>query len=186
MNTQKEFVVNMAAREGSEEVRRRTTETPSWAPGGADYDPSLPYGPKVYLARRKKPDPWWVTSIEIAVVIGVLLFFVYMYYYMDHLHFHVIRAYAYAGSSHAQHHLGHKYLRGRGTNKDESQAMYWFREAAKNKHPHGAYNLVAGHIQGYDTDVQEHEVEPLLQMAAENGVEEAKKALKDLYPHKYS
>ncbi|KXJ10843.1 hypothetical protein AC249_AIPGENE726 [Exaiptasia diaphana] len=165
MNTQKEFVVNMAAREGSEEVRRRTTETPSWAPGGADYDPSLPYGPKVYLARRKKPDPWWVTSIEIAVVIGVLLFFVYMYYYMDHLHFHVIR---------------------RGTNKDESQAMYWFREAAKNKHPHGAYNLVAGHIQGYDTDVQEHEVEPLLQMAAENGVEEAKKALKDLYPHKYS
>lgn len=30
------------------------------------------------------------------------------------------------------------------------------------------------------------EVEPLLQMAAENGVEEAKKALRDLYPHKYS
>ena len=35
-----------------------------------------------------------------------------MYYYMDHLHFHVVRAYAYAGSSHAQHHLGHKYLKG--------------------------------------------------------------------------
>jgi len=30
-----------------------------------------------------------------------------------------------------------------------------YREAAKNKHPHGAYNLVAGHIQGYNTDVEE-------------------------------
>lgn len=29
------------------------------------------------------------------------------------------------------------------------------------------------------------EVEPLLQMAADNGVDEAKKALQDLYPHKY-
>lgn len=30
------------------------------------------------------------------------------------------------------------------------------------------------------------EVEPLLKMAADNGVEEAKKALKDLYPHRYT
>ena len=30
------------------------------------------------------------------------------------------------------------------------------------------------------------EVEPLLQMAADNGVDEAKQALKDLYPHKYT
>lgn len=29
------------------------------------------------------------------------------------------------------------------------------REAAKNGHGHGAYNLVAGHLQGYDTDVEE-------------------------------
>ena len=25
----------------------------------------LPYGGKVYLARRKKPDPWWVTGLEV-------------------------------------------------------------------------------------------------------------------------
>ncbi|XP_001627003.2 uncharacterized protein LOC5506291 [Nematostella vectensis] len=184
MRKSRDIIINMSAKE---EVRKRSrNETPSWAPGQPDYDPNLPYGPKVYLARKKKPDPWWVTCIEVAVVVGVLLFFVYMYYYMEHLHFHVVRAYAYVGSSHAQHHLGHKFLKGHGTSKDENQAMYWFREAAKNGHPHGAYNLVAGHIQGYNTDVEEHEVEPLLQMAADNGVDEAKQALKDLYPHKYN
>ena len=46
-------------------------------------------------------------------MIGVLLFFVYMYYYVDHLHFHVTRAYAHVGSAHAQHHLGQKYLHGK-------------------------------------------------------------------------
>lgn len=65
MNAAKEFVINMADRGRSEEVRKRTTEPPSWAPGQPDYDPNLPYGPKVYLARRKKPDPWWVTAIEV-------------------------------------------------------------------------------------------------------------------------
>ncbi|KAL9976417.1 hypothetical protein ACROYT_G013716 [Oculina patagonica] len=134
---------------------------------GADYDPNLPYGPKVYVARRKKPDPWWVTAIEVSVVVGVLLFFVYMYYYMDHLHFHVLNAYANVGVSHAQHHVAHKYLNGHGVNKDEKMAFYWFREATKNGHGHGAYNLVAGHLQGYETDVEEHEVEPLLKMAAD-------------------
>ena len=46
------------------------------------------------------------------MVVGVLLFFVYMYYYMDHLHFHVLNAYANVGVSHAQHHVAHKYLNG--------------------------------------------------------------------------
>jgi len=32
---------------------------------GSDWDPDLPYGGKVYLARRKKPDPWWVTALEV-------------------------------------------------------------------------------------------------------------------------
>jgi len=178
-------VVDLMAERKDDEVRKRNKEIPSWAPGGADYDPNFPYGPKVYVARRKKPDPWWVTTIEVCVVVGVLLFFLYMYYYMDHLHFHVLNAYANVGVSHAQHHVAHKYLNGHGVNKDEKMAFYWFREAAKNGHGHGAYNLVAGHLQGYETDVEEHEVEPLLKMAADNGVEEAKKALKDLYPHRY-
>ena len=35
-----------------------------------------------------------------------------MYFYMDHLHFHVLNAYANVGVSHAQHHVAHKYLNG--------------------------------------------------------------------------
>lgn len=49
------------------------------------------------------------------MVVGVLLFFLYMYYYMDHLHFHVLNAYANVGVSHAQHHVAHKYLNGEKT-----------------------------------------------------------------------
>ena len=34
-------------------------------PANEDWDPTLPYGGKVYLARRKKPDPWWVIALEV-------------------------------------------------------------------------------------------------------------------------
>ena len=61
-------VVDLMAERKDDEVRKRNKEIPSWAPGGADYDPNLPYGPKVYVARRKKPDPWWVTTIEVRAV----------------------------------------------------------------------------------------------------------------------
>jgi hypothetical protein len=57
--------VNMASKTETEDLRKRAREQPSWAPGQPGHDPNLPYGPKVYLARRKKPDPWWVTSIEV-------------------------------------------------------------------------------------------------------------------------
>ena len=61
-------VVDLMAERKEEEVRKRNKEIPSWAPGGADYDPNLPYGPKVYVARRKKPDPGWVTAIEVGMI----------------------------------------------------------------------------------------------------------------------
>lgn len=51
--------------------------------------------------------------LQVCVVVGVLLFFVYMYYCMDHLHFNVVNVYAKLGSSHAQHHVAHKYLHGK-------------------------------------------------------------------------
>ena len=50
---------------------------------------------------------------QVFVVVSVILFFIYMYYYIDHLHFHVTHAYAKIGSSTAQHHVAHKYLRGK-------------------------------------------------------------------------
>ena len=60
-------VIDLMAEKKGDEIRKRNKEIPSWAPGGQDYDPNLPYGPKVYVARRKKPDPWWVTAIEVHV-----------------------------------------------------------------------------------------------------------------------
>ena len=35
-----------------------------------DEDPSLPFGGKVYLARRKKPDTWFVTIMEVSLPYG--------------------------------------------------------------------------------------------------------------------
>jgi len=43
-------------RDGNKETVRRDS----------DWDPNLPYGGKVYLARRKKPDPWWITTLEVS------------------------------------------------------------------------------------------------------------------------
>lgn len=63
-------VIDLMAEKKGDEVRKRNKEIPSWAPGGADYDPNLPYGPKVYVARKKKPDPWWVTAIEVLKIIN--------------------------------------------------------------------------------------------------------------------
>lgn len=31
----------------------------------ADWNPDLPYGGKVFLARTKKPDPWWIICLEV-------------------------------------------------------------------------------------------------------------------------
>jgi len=36
-------------------------------PAGSDWNPDLPYGGKVYLARKKMADPWWVLIIEVGI-----------------------------------------------------------------------------------------------------------------------
>ena len=41
------------------------TEKTWTLPPGSDYDPDLPYGGKVYMARKKKPDPLHVRVIEV-------------------------------------------------------------------------------------------------------------------------
>ena len=48
-----------ATKDESEHAATTTIERPS------DWDPNLPYGGKVYLARRKKPDPTHVRVIEV-------------------------------------------------------------------------------------------------------------------------
>lgn len=49
-------------------VRQRLIQPENEDP---EWDPSLPYGGKVYLARKKKPDPLYVRIIEVQVFINV-------------------------------------------------------------------------------------------------------------------
>jgi hypothetical protein len=70
----------MAAKNGdkspllAEEGNIRKRNMPNWPKSKGkddkavfpiDWNPDLPYGGRVYLARRKKPDPWWVIAIEV-------------------------------------------------------------------------------------------------------------------------
>ena len=57
-----------------EEGRLRQRNVPAWpksrpeseiAKFPIEWNPELPYGGRVYLPRRKKPDPWWVIVIEV-------------------------------------------------------------------------------------------------------------------------
>ncbi|XP_078688889.1 uncharacterized protein LOC144920543 isoform X2 [Branchiostoma floridae x Branchiostoma belcheri] len=128
---------------------------------------------KVYLARRKKPDPWWVTALEVLVILFVVGSAYYAYNYFEHLHFHVTNGYAHLGYPQAQHFVAHRYLEGRGVDKDHRMAMDWMRKAADQGHAHAAYNLAIAHLKGLETDVKDGEARKLLEHANNNGVKEA-------------
>jgi len=163
----------------------RSKYTPYWAPGQPGYDPALPYGPHVYVARKSAPQSWWVFVLEVMIVISAVSLFTYAWFYVDHLHYHAVKAYAHMGSSDAQHVLAHKYLDGTGVQKDEDRAMHWFKQAAERGHPDASYNVVSGHMQGYNVDLQEHEIEKYLVTAHEAGNEDATRALQELLPQRY-
>ncbi|CAG2121463.1 unnamed protein product, partial [Medioppia subpectinata] len=111
------------------------------------------------------------------VLIGVFLVY-YTYYHFDHFHYHLTHFFAHHWDDHnAQHVLAHKLLKDR---TNTSAAFHWFRKSADRGHPHSAYNLAAGHLSGYKTDVEKGEVRKLLKFAAKNGVEEAKTLLREL------
>ena len=42
-----------------------------------DWDPDLPYGGKVYLARRRKPDPLWIRVTEVTLGGGDRILFLF-------------------------------------------------------------------------------------------------------------
>ncbi len=61
--------------------------------------------------------------------------------------------------------------------KDEEEAMRWFRRAADAGHPEAAYNLAVGHLTGVRTDVRPGEIHELIRHAHDHGVEEASDVL---------
>lgn len=85
-------------------------------------------------------------------VLGVMA---YTYYAFDHFHWHLTHLYAHhLDDHHAQHVLGHKLIK---DHKNASAAFQWWRKAADAGHAHSAYNLAAGHLSGYRTDVKKGE-----------------------------
>lgn len=86
----------------------------------------------------------------LAVIFSAVLTY-YVYYHFDHFHFNLVHFYATKlDDPNAQHALGHKLLK-----KGENQlaAFHWFRKSASKGNPHSAYNLAAGHLSGYQTDL---------------------------------
>ena len=81
-----------------------------------------------------------------------LLAIYYTYYHFDHFHFHLANYFATKWDDHhAQHILGHKLLK---NDLNSTGAFHWFRKSAEKGHPQSAYNLAAGHLSGYRTDVE--------------------------------
>ncbi|CAN8024213.1 unnamed protein product [Ixodes persulcatus] len=153
-------------------ARRRSKQGKRTAPKQGEPQ-ALPFGGKVQLARRRKPDGWLVVVLQVSAIVVVVSLIYMGYYHHDTVHFHLNHAYANMGHAHAQHVVAHKYLQGSGIPKNSTMAFYWFRKAADQGHAHSAYNLAVGHMQGFPTDVQKGEAKKLIKYAAENGVHEA-------------
>ncbi|RWS07697.1 hypothetical protein B4U79_07540 [Dinothrombium tinctorium] len=143
---------------------------------------------KARLAKRKKADGRLAVSLQILAVTTSIAFTLYTYFYFEHFHANIVHIYAdKMDDHHAQHTLGHKLLK---DNRNTTGAFHWFRRSADNGHPHSAYNLAAGHLSGYKTDVKKGksinfgEVKKLLEYAAQNGVEEAEELLNTLCKEK--
>ncbi|XP_071552800.1 uncharacterized protein [Panulirus ornatus] len=131
---------------------RRREQQPRYQP--TDWDDSLPYGGKVYLARKKKPDSWLCILLQVMVIGGAVGVVYYAWYHADHFHYHVTKAYAHLGHSHAQATVGHKLLNGKGVEMNHTAAMEWFKKAADQGHPQAAYNVAIGHLQGHTTGLK--------------------------------
>ncbi len=72
----------------------------------------LPYGGKIYLARKKKGDSWPCIALQVFLVLAVAATGYYAYYYYEHMHLTILHGYAHMGFDVAQHDLGQRYLHG--------------------------------------------------------------------------
>ncbi|XP_063611572.1 uncharacterized protein LOC134785217 [Penaeus indicus] len=149
----------------------RGDDQPRYVPD--DWDDSLPYGGKVYLARRKLPDSWFCVGLQVVAVLAAFGLLYYAWYHTDHMHFHITKAYAHLGHLDAQATVGHKLLMGKGVEKNHTAAMEWFKKASDQGHPHAAYNLAVGHLQGYKIGLKPGDAHELIKQAAAKGVPEA-------------
>ncbi|RNA39907.1 death ligand signal enhancer-like [Brachionus plicatilis] len=146
----------------------------------SDSDDDLPYGGKVYLARKRRSDPWWCVAVQVLLVILAVALLFYAYYYFEHMHVNMLKGYSYLGYDTAQHELANRYLHGVGVERDHEKAMELFKAAANQGHPHASYNLAVGHFKGFRAGINESEAKRLIEHAAKHDVPEAKLTLNNI------
>ena len=78
------------------------------------------------------------------------------------------------------HMVGERLMHGHGVETNQTEALAWFKLAAKSGHPHSSYNLAVAHLNGLNAGLEDGEHEELLRHAADDGVEEAEEVLTHL------
>ena len=74
--------------------------------------------------------------------------------YKMQLSVQVTRTYAHLGHTHAQHMVGEKLMHGHGVEMNQTEALSWFKLAAKAGHPHSSYNLAVAHLNGLNAELE--------------------------------
>jgi uncharacterized protein len=102
---------------------------------------------------------------------------------------HKLKALAFFGDSHAQYILGDMYARGVGVDKNDSEAVYWFRRAAIGVHgeadPAAAAELAVArsYAEGIGVKPDPDESMKWLRRAADGGSKEAAEELRKTQVH---
>jgi len=135
------------------------------------------FGNQWFTWKTLPNDPTWLTVLEYLAIFTAITLAISAFYYFEHMHFHVARGYAYIGHAPAQHVVGQRLLTGKGTNKNEDEAMKYFQAAADQGHAEASFNLAVGHMHGHKTNLRKGDVVKLLHHAKKNGVEGADHAL---------
>ncbi|MDE6401607.1 MAG: DnaJ domain-containing protein [Clostridiales bacterium] len=84
-------------------------------------------------------------------------------------HFDELTANALEGDASAQNSLGEMYYYGDEIERDYEQAVFWFKEAAKQKHPDGMYNLGVCFVNGEGIERNEATGQSFIRQAAKLG-----------------
>lgn len=131
-------------------------------------------GPKKYPEDEITYSNW-----QIGLVASLFLLIGYAIYEYEYVELCALKFYANVlGDKDAQHILGQRYYLGSGVVRNKTLAFYWFKEAAKQGHPHASYNLGVLHMQGFHRLERKGEAHKLIKHAAKVGIKEAEHVLK--------
>ena len=93
--------------------------------------------------------------------------------------FDELTAAAMEGDAESQYTLGSMYYSGEDIDLDYEQAVFWFKEAAKQKHPDAMYYLGRCYIEGIGMEKNENIGQSFIRQAAKLGSKQAQKAVKN-------